>query len=300
MASELSRRVASACVMAAVVLVATWYGGAAFRIIAAGIAILIFYEWSTIVTVSEARRPVRLSAWLAAVVAALLILFAREPVALVVALVGGIVVAGWSVSSGRAGWLGAGVIYAGFSGVALASIRGDGTPGLIAMLFVFAVVWATDIAAYFCGRFFGGPKLAPRISPSKTWSGATGGAVAGVIAGTAVAFIAHSDADPWVPLLALILSVASQAGDLFESWVKRRFGVKDSSHLIPGHGGVMDRVDGLVFAAFAAYLIAALLPASLAAEGGAPGFSGRLFAGDVKILSAVAERPRAWSPRCIS
>jgi phosphatidate cytidylyltransferase len=122
------------------------------------------------------------------------------------------------------------------------------------MIFIFAVVWATDILAYFTGRAIGGPKLAPRISPGKTWSGAIGGAVSGVIAGVAV-FLSHFSLDDVrIPLLALALSVASQIGDLFESYMKRRFGVKDSSRLIPGHGGVMDRVDGLVFACFAALL----------------------------------------------
>ncbi len=117
-------------------------------------------------------------------------------------------------------------------------------------------MWATDIFAYFVGRAVGGPKLAPHISPGKTWSGAIGGTAAAVIAAALVGL--------WLPqsstllgLLALALSVVSQAGDLFESWVKRRAGVKDSSHLIPGHGGVMDRVDGLVAAAVALYLIGA-------------------------------------------
>ena len=141
------------------------------------------------------------------------------------------------------------------SGLALAMLRGDDTAGLIAILFLFSVVWSTDILAYFVGRAVGGPKLAPSISPGKTQSGALGGTVAGVVAGVAVGLAAGA-----APLLAMagvaaLLSVVSQAGDLFESWVKRRHGVKDSGWIIPGHGGVMDRVDGLVAAAFALYLI---------------------------------------------
>jgi len=124
------------------------------------------------------------------------------------------------------------------------------------------VVWGTDIAAYFTGRAIGGPKLAPRISPGKTWSGAVGGAVIAMIAGTALIYVVEG-AFLWpVAFLALILSIISQSGDLFESYIKRRFGVKDSSHLIPGHGGVMDRVDGLVFASIAAFLVDAVLVVS--------------------------------------
>jgi phosphatidate cytidylyltransferase len=123
------------------------------------------------------------------------------------------------------------------------------------MLFLFATVWATDILAYFVGRAIGGPKLAPSISPGKTWSGAIGGAVAGAAAGLVVAAAMGSASLAWIGLIAIVLSVVSQAGDLFESSVKRRNGVKDSGSLIPGHGGVMDRVDGLVAAAFALYVI---------------------------------------------
>jgi len=117
------------------------------------------------------------------------------------------------------------------------------------------VVWATDIFAYFVGRAIGGPKLAPSISPGKTQSGALGGAIGGVIAGLLLAAAAGAGHLGMLSVVALALSVISQAGDLFESWVKRRHGAKDSGTLIPGHGGVMDRVDGLVAAAFALYVI---------------------------------------------
>ena len=117
------------------------------------------------------------------------------------------------------------------------------------------VVWATDIFAYFVGRAVGGPKLAPSISPGKTQSGALGGAVGGVVAGLLLAAAAGAGNLAWLGLVAFVLSIVAQAGDLFESWVKRRHGRKDSGALIPGHGGVMDRVDGLVAAAFALYVI---------------------------------------------
>ncbi|MER9183789.1 phosphatidate cytidylyltransferase, partial [Mesorhizobium sp. M0767] len=122
-------------------------------------------------------------------------------------------------------------------------------------LFLFAVVWATDIFAYFVGRSIGGPRLAPSISPGKTRSGALGGVVGGVVAGLLLAAVAGTGNLVVLGVVALVLSIVAQAGDLFESWVKRRHGRKDSGTLIPGHGGIMDRVDGLVAAAFALYVI---------------------------------------------
>nr|WP_272211497.1 phosphatidate cytidylyltransferase [Marinicella sp. W31]MDC2877388.1 phosphatidate cytidylyltransferase [Marinicella sp. W31] len=153
-------------------------------------------------------------------------------------------------------WFGGALLYAGAAMVALAAIRQGGAAGLYTTLFIFAVVWSTDIMAYFVGRAIGGPKLAPSISPGKTWSGAAGGAFFGVAAalGLCAAYGGHPSVI--LALLALVLSAVSQAGDLFESALKRRCGAKDSSHLIPGHGGVMDRVDGLVAAAFAMFMMA--------------------------------------------
>jgi phosphatidate cytidylyltransferase len=176
----------------------------------------------------------------------------------------GILFAGAALVAGLGGresgyWPAFGLIYSGFPSIALTLLRGDTGDGFAAILFLFAVVWATDIFAYFNGRALGGPKLAPRFSPNKTWSGAIGGAAAGVAAGVAcAAFITPAGGVP-IPLVALLLSVIAQVGDLGESWVKRKFHVKDSSQLIPGHGGVMDRVDGLVAAAALLYVIGAIL-----------------------------------------
>lgn len=151
-------------------------------------------------------------------------------------------------------WRLAGIAYAAalFAGAML--LRGDPVFGLSAIMLLFAVVWATDIAGYFVGRAIGGAKLAPRVSPGKTWAGAIGGAVAAVLAALGVAWVAGS---PLLPLVGvgLVLSVASQAGDLLESAVKRRFGAKDAGFLIPGHGGVMDRIDGF----WAALVVASLI-----------------------------------------
>jgi phosphatidate cytidylyltransferase len=151
-------------------------------------------------------------------------------------------------------WIAAGAVYAAILAIAPIFLRFDPDFGLAAILFLFAVVWGTDIAAYFAGRAFGGPKLWPAVSPNKTWSGALGGVVASICAGVAVAAYAVVPAGP-AAVLAAVLSVAAQGGDLFESHLKRHFGVKDSSHIIPGHGGVMDRIDGFVVAACVAGII---------------------------------------------
>jgi phosphatidate cytidylyltransferase len=123
------------------------------------------------------------------------------------------------------------------------------------MIFLFAVVWATDIAAYFVGRAVGGPKLAPQLSPNKTWSGSIGGLAGAVLAAVAVVKVSGVGSIVAATVIAIALSIAAQIGDLAESALKRRFGVKDAGTLIPGHGGLMDRLDGFVAAAVLACLI---------------------------------------------
>ena len=256
MSEELKLRIISGVVLAAIVLGATWYGGVAFRLLAGLIALLVYYEWSTIT--KQAERDIQGNAlgWLGVALLAGITVVGEFDYAIPL-LFGFTAVTAFLVFFRHGSWwLPGGVFYSGLSGISLAAIRGDDSVGLVAMLFVFAVVWATDILAYFVGRAVGGPKLAPKISPGKTWSGAIGGTVSGVVAGSAVALIHFPQTGLWIAGIAFLLSVASQIGDLFESFIKRRFGVKDSSRLIPGHGGVMDRVDGLVFACFAAFLLA--------------------------------------------
>jgi phosphatidate cytidylyltransferase len=123
------------------------------------------------------------------------------------------------------------------------------------VLFLFAIVWTTDIGAYFVGRAIGGPKLVPQVSPNKTWAGALAGMGAAVIVGVAVAKATALTNLFAIAMLAIVLSISAQGGDLFESVLKRRFGAKDSSRLIPGHGGLMDRLDGFVTASIVAVLI---------------------------------------------
>ena len=256
--SNLQQRVFSAIVLVAVVLVLTWAGGFWYRILCAGIAGAVLYEWTTMASPRDATAH-RIVLWgLLAVVLAMLLAGVPAATLLIALVVAVIVGAAHAAYDQRGFWPVAGVAYAGLSAISLAALRSDDAAGLAATLFLFAIVWATDILAYFVGRAIGGPKLAPSISPGKTWSGAIGGTIAGIVAGGGVALYAGI---VWGVLataaLALILSIVSQIGDLFESSLKRRFGTKDSSGLIPGHGGVMDRVDGLVAAAFMLFVIGA-------------------------------------------
>ena len=253
--SNLQIRVISAVVLGIAVLGVTWFGGLPFRLLAALIAGAIFYEWVHMTRPEGGGRlgfmpEVLMLVFMGVLVAGLPALSVAGILALLVAILA------IGVSMRGAGqWDVAGLVYAGLSGFSLAFLRDGGWSGLAAVLFLFAVVWATDIFAYFVGRAVGGPKLAPAISPGKTQSGALGGAIFGVVAGVLVAMVLGLPNLIVLGLVALALSVVSQVGDLFESWVKRRHGAKDSSAIIPGHGGVMDRVDGLVAAALALYLI---------------------------------------------
>ncbi len=276
MSRELRLRIVSAIVMAAVILAATWYGGILFRIVAGLLAILIYYEWSTITRMSESNPTGNACGRFSVAVIAGNTIFGESSLDLPLLSGFTLTAALFPVLRGKNWWLVGGIFYAGLSGISLAAIRGDELTGFVSILFIFAVVWSTDILAYFVGRAIGGPKLAPSISPGKTWSGAIGGAAAAVIGGAAVSMAYHGRISFLVLGLALLLSVFSQIGDLFESFVKRRFQVKDSSHLIPGHGGFMDRVDGLVFACFTVFLIAFV---HAAATGDVPGSGGGLLPG---------------------
>jgi len=157
-------------------------------------------------------------------------------------------------------WRIAGLFYFGLITMAFMAIRGSSLAGIWAGVFLLAVTWLTDTGAYFVGRIVGGTKLSPDVSPSKTWSGAAGGLAAGTLAGLIVWFLAGWAMDTPSPfviglLISVIVSIAAQAGDLSESAVKRRFAVKDSGDIIPGHGGLMDRIDSLTMAALVLWFI---------------------------------------------
>jgi phosphatidate cytidylyltransferase len=269
-AGNLTLRVASAAVLAPVAVAITYAGGWVFLLLCTIAAGIVLWEWTALVLHRADARTLTVG-WAALIAAMLLIGFGR-PAAAGVPIVAGAIVAGvfaaaWSRveraavpnDTAEGPWLGlwaaAGVLYAGALLVSPALLRGDRAWGLTALLFLFANVWATDIFAYFCGRTIGGPLLWREVSPKKTWSGAIGGLLGGVAASVAVAYASGIGRLGIVGVMALVLSVLAQAGDLFESAVKRRFGAKDSSHLIPGHGGLMDRLDGFLVAALAALVI---------------------------------------------
>lgn len=256
MQRELKLRIVSAIILAILVLGAAWAGGTIFALVSVLIGLLVFFEWTTITRMAAADLQGTALAWAGLVVLCGLVLTADVDVTLPVLAGLTVLAIVWCLARRTSLWLAGGVLYAGLTAISLAALRGTGMMGLVAILFLFAVVWATDIFAFFIGRAIGGPKLAPRISPGKTWSGAIGGALCGMAAGTGVVAASFSLTDLRIPLLAFVLSVSSQLGDLLESYIKRRFGVKDSGRLIPGHGGIMDRVDGLVFACFAALALA--------------------------------------------
>ncbi|MDW6022818.1 phosphatidate cytidylyltransferase [Mesorhizobium sp. BAC0120] len=255
--TNLQIRILSAIVLGAVVLGLVWLGGVVCRVLAALVAGAMFYEWASMRREPTSTEHHWLSALCLGLALGCLVIGLQARVLFLVAAVAILVSSAHGWARGQGLWNAAGVAYAAISALTLALIRGDGWGGLLLILFLFAVVWATDVFAYFVGRTVGGPKLAPSISPSKTWSGAVGGAVGGLAGGTLFAELTGWS-NVWVAAIALALAVIAQFGDLLESFLKRRQGVKDSSQLIPGHGGFLDRVDGLVVAAWALYVIGML------------------------------------------
>lgn len=258
---ELKLRVASALVMAVGILAATIWGGWPFRLIWVLVAGLVAYEWLSI-----ASRHNAIAGGIGVAIAGLALGFspASQPalagIAAAAALIGAVAT---PQVSNRLALEACGIAYALAFALVAPALRALPELGFAIILWSFATVWFTDIAAYFTGRKLGGPKLMPSVSPKKTWSGALGGTLAGTLGGYVVWALTPSAAQIVGPALvvagSLVASVVSQAGDLFESSLKRRFGAKDSSRLIPGHGGFLDRLDGywavLVFAGLVLFLI---------------------------------------------
>jgi phosphatidate cytidylyltransferase len=252
---DLGPRLLSAAAMIATAVLALYLGGDIFALFWLLAAFAVSWEWQGMVggALGLARVALGGAALAAATAFAAhgagpLALAALGAFALVLAALAG---------PDRRFWAPLGLVYAGSLVVSANVLRRSPDFGALSIAWLFAVVWGTDVMAYFGGRLIGGPKLWPRVSPGKTWSGAIVGVVSGALFGLAVVVLG-----PWpqaasreVLGVGLVASALAQVGDLFESWIKRRFGVKDSSRLIPGHGGVMDRVDGFIFAsAFAALL----------------------------------------------
>jgi phosphatidate cytidylyltransferase len=257
--NNLFLRIASAAVLAPLALGTAYVGSWPFALFWCAAAIVVLWEWSRFVCGAGRRAAFATSAVALATAAILLMVvgMTRLGIAVLIVLLGAIAAAALA-SSERRLWCASGVLYAGVVLIAPIVLRSDAQLGFVAVLFLFAVVWTTDIVAYFAGRAIGGAKLAPAISPNKTWSGAIAGALAAAAVGVAVVRFGGTGSPLPIAVVALMLSVVSQGGDLFESAVKRRFGVKNASELIPGHGGLMDRLDGFLAAACAGALFGLL------------------------------------------
>ena len=246
---NLLMRIAVAAVLIPLAVAIAYAGGWLWATLVTLAAIGLFVEWLMVVGAASGKRAVATGVT-ALAVAGFSLAIGRIDAALAALAVGLVAVA--LMTPERRQWTAAGFLYAGVAEIASVLLRVDAVNGFVALIFALVIVWVTDSGGYFAGRGIGGPKLWPRVSPKKTWAGAIGGlaaslAVAGVFAGLGLGKAG--------PLLTIggFLSVVSQLGDLFESAVKRRFGVKDSGQIIPGHGGLLDRLDGFVAAvAFAA------------------------------------------------
>jgi phosphatidate cytidylyltransferase len=250
-------RLASGIAMAIAAAVLIVAGTIPFAVLAAAAALLVSWEWSRLVHGSEQGAllavllgTTALAAFLAAMGYVALGLLAL-PIGAILATV---------LSLGRNSLFSAlGVFYAGFPAVALIWLRSDPWHGLLATVFVIAIVAVSDTAAFFSGRLLGGPLLWERVSPKKTWAGLIGALAACALAGALFWFAIPEASALRLGITGAVLSLVAQAGDLAESAFKRRFGAKDAGQIIPGHGGVMDRVDGVVAAASAVGLVAVVV-----------------------------------------
>lgn len=261
--ADLKTRIISAAALGALAVIALFAGPIPFGIFVAAVAMIMSWEWSGIVRSKEIDVAMIVHIAVAGIACALAI-FHAAALGLAAIIAGTILVFALTFG-GRSIISAAGVLYTGMPAVAMIWIRQDQPMGLNAILYLIIVVIATDTFAFFAGRALGGPKLMPSLSPKKTWSGLVGGITGAALVAAGFGSIVDL---PLLPLAigAIILGVISQAGDLAESALKRYYGVKDASNLIPGHGGFMDRMDGIVAAAAAAGLMAAFLSPSAPAQ----------------------------------
>jgi phosphatidate cytidylyltransferase len=248
---NLMQRIVAALVLIPLALALAYAGGAAWTALVTVVAIGLYVEWLTVVGEVKAIS-VTVSGAVALALSGVCLALGLVDFAVIVLGLGLVVVV--VLAAGHRSWAAAGFLYTAAAELASFMVRFDQHYGWFALVLVLLVVWASDIGGYAAGRSVGGPKLAPRVSPNKTWAGAIGGFVGSLVVAAGWAATGPGKIVP-IMLIGAVLSVASQLGDLFESAVKRRFGVKDSSHIIPGHGGLLDRLDGYV----AAIVLAAIL-----------------------------------------
>ncbi|MDA8050499.1 MAG: phosphatidate cytidylyltransferase [Rhodospirillales bacterium] len=252
---DLPERLLSTLVLAPVALGCLWAGGVAWTLLVALAGIGTAAEWARIVSFRPAALPgALLPVLVVAAGLATAVGFGQLALALLGIATAALATGGGPRTDTRL-WLAGGLLYLGLAAVAAIWLRLGGTVGRGNALFVVAIVCASDTGAYLIGRFVGGPKLMPRISPSKTWAGAAGGVAFAIAAGLLVAKAFAAGVSLGGVGVSIVLGGASQGGDLVESAVKRRFGVKHSGTLIPGHGGLLDRLDGVLAAAPAAAIL---------------------------------------------
>jgi phosphatidate cytidylyltransferase len=241
---NLLMRVVAALVLAPIAVAIAYAGGWLWTVLVTVTVIGLYLEWLAIVGAARQMRVV-VPGVVGLAIAGCCLAFGRIDASLVLLALGFAGVALFSPE--RRGWTATGFGYAAAAQMASVLVRLDQLWGFVALILIFLVVWVTDIGGYFAGRGIGGPKLWPRVSPNKTWAGAVGGFAASLVVAAGFAVFGLGRTGPLL-VLGAALSIVSQFGDLFESAVKRRFGVKDSSHIIPGHGGLLDRLDGFVAA----------------------------------------------------
>ena len=255
---DLRLRIVSAGILAPLALICIWRGGAAFAGLVTLISIGLAYEWLGLCRQRGSLAAVGLFACLPLAVVVAALDHASLALLLLAAVTALTALFTRGVSPARP--LAFGIPYLGLGAVALLWLRQPPVSGGVNVIVLLLVVWSSDIGAYMVGRAIGGKRLAPAISPGKTWSGAIGGLVAAAGLGlVASLWLQHGAISVRPAVFAALIGIVSQAGDLFESLLKRHFGVKDSGNLIPGHGGLLDRLDAVLTAAPAAALLALAL-----------------------------------------
>ena len=251
---DLGPRLASAFFMLAITILMVWLGGIWFALMVAAVFAWVMREWEKMITMAPLSTFGYVLMTLVAIIPIVTVSYGAAAGA--IAALFGLVVAFFGASTGRY-WRIGGFAFFALVIVAIMVIRGANVWGFFACIFLGTTVWMTDTGAFFSGRFFGGAKLSPEISPAKTWSGAIGGLFAGSVAGLVI-WIVSTPSPWWIGLvIAIAVSISGQLGDLTESAIKRHFQVKDTGGAIPGHGGLLDRLDSLTFGALLVFLIGA-------------------------------------------
>lgn len=262
--SDVRTRTLSAVVLAIAALAVCWAGPVPFAGLVAIVAAVMCWEWGRITRPSSLDLATGLH--IAAVSMAVGASAAGAQGLAVLAVASGALILCGVTARGQSMPLtllsGVGVLYVGLPAIALVWLRADESAGFLAVMFLFAIVWTTDTFAYVCGTLVRGPKLWPSVSPNKTWAGLIGGILFAGLAGLVFSTLIDGGSGLKLSLFGLMLSACAQTGDLAESWLKRTFQVKNASMLIPGHGGFMDRMDGVVAAATLAGAIALSLDAT--------------------------------------